>query len=300
MKTKNSLIIFSVSLVVSAVIVSGALVYFAQKNSSIASAGNAQTSVTDKNGNTYSIEKETPVKLTVISDATCENCDTEKIESWLNGQVGSPLAVRYLDFTSTKAKEIIKNNNATFLPYLLLDSEITKNPKFTHLNHHVISKTTNGYYVDLVKIGAPIGRYLNVKNYTKDDPDAPKITSKSSVYDFGDVKLSNGKVTTEFSIKNEGKSPLEFLNANTSCGCTSAQIAVGGKTSPVYMMAGHQEPVKWRGSLAPGEEGKIIVHYDPTVHPNLQGAVTREVMIDTNDPNTPQIKFKIYVNQIKD
>jgi hypothetical protein len=126
------------------------------------------------------------------------------------------------------------------------------------------------------------------------------MTADESTYDFGDVRLSDSKVSAEFVIKNEGKSPLELLNANTSCGCTSAQIIAGEETSPVYMMAGHQEPVKWRGSLAPGEEGKILVHYDPTVHPELEGDVTRDVTIDTNDPNTPQLKLKINVNQIAD
>jgi len=116
-------------------------------------------------------------------------------------------------------------------------------------------------------------------------------------FDFGQVQLSNGKVSHEFIVKNEGKNPLEFLNANTSCGCTSTQIILKDNASPEYLMAGHQEPVKWQGSLGPGEEGKVIVYYDPAVHPELNGAVTREVMIDTNDPNAPQLKLRIHVNQ---
>ena len=297
MKKNNSLIIFSAALVLSAVIISGSIIY-TSKNTS---GSDEHVVVTDEHANTYVVEKDEPLKLTIISDTTCDNCDTEKIEDTLKKQTGLPLAVRRLDYGTAEAKKIINDNEANFLPYLLMGKEIEKQPNFAHLTHHFISKAKKGYFVDLMKMGAPIGRYLDATYYAKDDPSAPKITSaEESEYDFKDVHLSDGKVSAEFVIKNEGKSPLEFLNANTSCGCTSTKIVLPNESSPEYTMAGHGAPVKWHGSLAPGEEGKIMVYYDPTVHPDLNSAVTRTVTIDTNDPNTPQLKLKIHANQISD
>jgi len=300
MKINKSLLIFSIALVISSVIVSGSLIYFSQNNAPAVLGGDEHTSITDEQGNVYSIEKEDPTKLTIISDTSCWSCSTEKVEAWLKGQVGTQLAIRRLEYDSPAAEDLINTNGITFLPYLLTDNGIEQRSNFKHLAHHIFSKSDTGYYVDLIKIGQPIGRYLDSAYYAKNDPEAPKIVSKSSTYDFGDVRLSGGKVSTEFIVKNEGKNPLDFLNASPSCNCTSAQIVVGGETSPVYLMAGHGEPVNWRGSLAPGEEGKIIVYYDPSIHPDLNEVVTREVTINTNDPNTPRIKFKINVNQIKD
>jgi len=293
MSKKSSLHFFSIALLASSIILGGTLIY-----STVYDAGAGYTTITDDQNNTYVVEKEDPIKLTIVNDSSCENCSTEKIEPWLKNQIGTQLAVRRLDYSSPEAKELINANEATFLPYLLLDSEVSKRSNFGHLLHHVITKNSQGYYVDTIKLGQPVGRYLDVANYAKDDPEAPRIVADEESYDFGKVRLSDGQVSTEFVIRNEGRSPLELINANTSCGCTSAQIVVGEETSPVYMMAGHQEPVKWRGSLASGEEGKIVVFYDPTVHPELEGDVTREVTLDTNDPNTPQLKLKIDVNQI--
>ena len=298
MNKNNSLFFFSIALITSAIIIGGSIIYATQKTASATSDTDNQAVIVDKNNNAYVVEKDEPLKLTIISDATCDNCDTGKIEDTLKRQTGTPLAIRRLDYKTTEAKEIINDNEATFLPYLLMGKEIEKQSNFAHLTHHFISKTKNGYYVDLVKMGAPVGRYLDAVYYAKDDPAAPKIVSAEKEDDFKDVHLSGGKVSTAFIIKNEGKSPLEFLNANTSCGCTSAKIVLPDGSSPDYMMAGHGEPVKWSGSLAPGEEGKIVVYYDPNVHPDLNGAVTRTVTIDTNDPNTPQLKLKIHANQI--
>lgn len=291
-KKNNSLLIFSIALIASSLIIGGSIIYSAQSN------GNDQMWLTDDYGNVYAIEKEEPVKLTIITDAKCEACKTDQMEVWLKGQIGMPFAVRRLEFSDPEGMKIIAENNAEFLPYFLIDNSIEKLSRFTHLSHHVVTKSNESYYVDLVKMGATIGRYLDASYYAKDDPNAPKIVAIQKEFDFGTVPLSGGKVSTEFVVKNEGKSPLEFLNANTSCGCTSAQIELANEASPEYKMAGHGEPVKWRGSLAPGETGKIIVHYDPSIHPDLNGSVTREVMIDTNDPNTPQLKLKIHANQI--
>ncbi len=294
MKKNTTSYFFSAALVISAVIIGGSIIY-ATKAKTPASD---HMTIMDEDNNAYVVEKDKPLKLTVISDRNCDTCDPKELESILKMQTGMQLAVRRMDFEDTEAKTVLSDNKAEFLPYLLIDKDIEKHPNYTHLTHHLISPVKEGYILDLMKMGMSVGRYLNATYYAKEDSNAPKATTGKRDYDFGDVHLSDGKVSTAFVIKNEGKSPLEFLNANTSCGCTSVKVVLPNNSSPEYMMAGHQAPVKWKGVLAPGEEGRIIVYYNPNMHPDLNGAVTREVMIDTNDPNAPQLNFKIYVNQI--
>lgn len=287
--------ILAAAIVIAAVFISAAVVY-GVKVGSVETDSIEQLTV-EKNGETFIVEQDDPITMTVITDKTCEACDTEEIEVWIKKQVAGTIAIQYLDYSSEKGRELFDIYEGFYFPFLLLGSEVEGLGNFTHLTHHVITKTGDRYLVDLEKIGMNIGKYVGVESYEKDDPNAPSISIPESSYDFGEVKLSGGKVERSFVIKNEGKSPLVFLGLNTSCGCTSAKVITSGGESPEYKMAGHGEPVKWRGELAPGEEGKIVVFYDPSVHPDLDGDVTRTISIKTNDPNIPDSKIKIFVHQ---
>jgi len=62
-----------------------------------------------------------------------------------------------------------------------------------------------------------------------------------TVYDFGDIQLSDGAVTCSFSMKNISAKPVVIYNVVSSCGCTG---------------------VKWsREPILPGKSGKITATY---------------------------------------
>lgn len=62
-----------------------------------------------------------------------------------------------------------------------------------------------------------------------------------TVHDFGDIMLSDGPVTAEFTVKNVSSDPMVIYNVVTSCGCTNVEWT--------------RQPVK------PGESGKIKATY---------------------------------------
>ena len=64
-----------------------------------------------------------------------------------------------------------------------------------------------------------------------------------TIYDFGDIKGSDGPVTHVFTIKNEGDAPLTITNATSSCGCT--------------------KPEYTESPIAPGKTGELKVTYSP-------------------------------------
>jgi hypothetical protein len=132
--------------------------------------------------------------------------------------------------------------------------------------------------------------------------DAPKVITSEVKKSLGTVELSKGVVTTEFTIKNEGKSDLVIDKLSSSCGCTSASLVYQGTEGPRFYMAGHgqAEPdPSWKVSIAPGDEAKVKVYYDPTVHPELTGPVTREVSVHSNDPVDFETKLTITLEQEK-
>ncbi len=122
--------------------------------------------------------------------------------------------------------------------------------------------------------------------------DAPKISTSEVKRDLGTVRLSQGIVTTDFTIKNSGKSDLIVDKLSSSCGCTSGSLVYRGKEGPRFYMAGHGQAApdpSWQVAIAPGDEA--------TVHPDLTGPVTREVSIHTNDPVDFETKLTITLNQ---
>jgi len=131
---------------------------------------------------------------------------------------------------------------------------------------------------------------------------APRIATTETEKDIGTVSQRNGMVTTEFTIKNEGKNDLIIDKLSSSCGCTSASLVYQETEGPRFYMAGHgqAEPdPNWKVSIAPGDEAKVKVYYDPSIHPDLTGPVTREVSVHSNDPVDFETKLTITLDQEK-
>lgn len=132
--------------------------------------------------------------------------------------------------------------------------------------------------------------------------DAAKISTSETKKDLGVVSQSKGTTTTDFFIKNEGKSDLVIDKLSSSCGCTSASLIYQSQESLRFYMAGHgfDEPNEnWQVAIAPGDEAIVRVYYDPTVHPDLVGPVTRTISIHSNDPIDFETKLTITLNQEK-
>ncbi len=116
--------------------------------------------------------------------------------------------------------------------------------------------------------------------------DAPKIVINESEHDLGKVSQIKGVVTTDFEFSNQGESDLIIGKLSSSCGCTSATVVYDGKVGPTFTMEGHgqENPTDWEVAIGPGDTAILRIFYDPTVHPDLVGPVTRTVSVFSNDP----------------
>ena len=102
-------------------------------------------------------------------------------------------------------------------------------------------------------------------------PGLPDIALERAEADLG--SLPNGEVRTfEVAVTNRGQGDLVIEAVTTSCGCTTASI----------------EP----GVIAPGGTGDLIIRYDSGAHgADFSGRVARQVFVDTNDPDEPEVEF---------
>lgn len=85
------------------------------------------------------------------------------------------------------------------------------------------------------------------------------ISTPEAVYDFGEIKEADGKVSHTFLIKNEGDAPLVITRVIASCGCTT--------------------PEWTREPIAPGKTGELTVTFDPAGRP---GQFTKTVAVYSN------------------
>ncbi|RJQ26515.1 DUF1573 domain-containing protein [Candidatus Parcubacteria bacterium] len=141
---------------------------------------------------------------------------------------------------------------------------------------------------------------LRAKLLANAPKNAPKISIPELKKDLGIVSIAKGTVSTEFTIKNEGKSNLTVNKLSSSCGCTSASLTYKNIEGPRFYMAGHGFPENdpnWKAEIAPGDTAKIKIYYDPTVHTDLIGPVTRTISIHSNDPVEFETKLTITLDQ---
>ncbi|MEE8358527.1 MAG: DUF1573 domain-containing protein [Candidatus Hydrothermarchaeales archaeon] len=130
--------------------------------------------------------------------------------------------------------------------------------------------------------------------------DRPKILINPVKYDFGDVSVAKGVVSTTMIVVNEGKSDLVLYNIETSCMCTTAQLIVNGRESYVFGMdmGDGKHPTGWSETIPSGQNAELKIYYDPTMHEDQRGPLTRTISVFSNDPVDFEYNVRIEANQI--
>lgn len=97
----------------------------------------------------------------------------------------------------------------------------------------------------------------------------PVMTFEKTEHNFGKIREQDGRVTTVFTFKNEGMTPLILNSVRASCGCTSPKWP--------------KEPIE------PGQTGEITVTYNPSGRP---GRFQKTITINSNANEATK---KIYI-----
>ncbi len=109
-------------------------------------------------------------------------------------------------------------------------------------------------------------------------PSAPGRIQLSAVeFDFGTVP-NTAPVSHTFQVRNTGQGSLRIEGVSTSCGCTSAKVALR--------------------ELAPGETSALTVTYDPLAHDGALGEFVRIVYVRSDDPEAPEVTLTIRVRVV--
>jgi hypothetical protein len=104
----------------------------------------------------------------------------------------------------------------------------------------------------------------------------PNIAVEVTSLDLGSVV--NGEIVRrDLPLRNEGEADLVIDSIITSCTCTQATI------NPMI--------------IAANQNGILHIEFDSGFHgPDLTGPLIRQVFINSNDPQQPELKVELYVN----
>ncbi len=122
-----------------------------------------------------------------------------------------------------------------------------------------------------------------------------KLAFDPPTYNFGDVRQEAGTVEHTVTLRNDGATAVTITRLVTSCMCTTARITLQGEQSPSFGM--HTTGTRWSGVLAPGAEAAVTIMYDPTVHPDLRGPVTRTIDVYVEGGADAVASMNIRLNQ---
>lgn len=128
----------------------------------------------------------------------------------------------------------------------------------------------------------------NIASYSVSDRDKPQVKFDSAFSDLGKMSVKDVK-TAEFTIVNTGSKPLTLYKISSSCDCTFGQVDIDGNKSPEFSM---HASGSWTGTVESGKKAVLSVIYKPSIMP-VSGVVTRDVYVQTNDPENPKLTFTV-------
>ena len=134
-------------------------------------------------------------------------------------------------------------------------------------------------------------------SFSSQNIDTPAVVSSvvtvvEPTYDFGQIDILAGKVSTFFTLKNEGTENVTIASAFTSCMCTEGEI--DGFTFGMNKLTGADIVIP------AGGEKTLKATYDPLAHgPNGVGKIKRELTLETNSSVTPEIEVFFTADVIK-
>jgi len=150
--------------------------------------------------------------------------------------------------------------------------------------------------VILVAVVVVIG-FLGGKDKGNDSQEVAVISSSSIViendeYDFGDIDIFGGEVSTEYTLVNTGNENVLVISATTSCGCTEGEI--GGESFGMHFGMNNDVVIPANSSIT------MTGIFDPLAHgPDAVGPITRILLLQTNSLMTPELEVRISANVTK-
>lgn len=121
---------------------------------------------------------------------------------------------------------------------------------------------------------------------------AAVLVAAETDFDFGQVRINDGLISHNFTVKNDSAAAITIKKIYTSCMCTTAVWKDKNGTAGPFGMPGHGAIPEVSRTLAPGETATVEVTFDPAAHgPAGIGRVERLVYLENDAAEPFVLKF---------
>lgn len=190
-KTKNlvSLIILLAGLLLGSVFVDVAQLV---KGSGVSQKALNKTDVFELNDRTWVAYSEPIVKVSVITDDECEECQPDEVLTWLRKMVPTILSAK-IDYESAEGEKILEDAGIKSIPAFAFSPEI-ENTGFYEQAQMLFDKSGDQYILNTAQLGAPVGKYTELPEINEDDIKVGNEDSKVKLVLFSDFQCPYSKV----------------------------------------------------------------------------------------------------------
>lgn len=160
-----------------------------------------------------------------------------------------------------------------------------------------ISNGVNKYVIGIIGFLALMLLLVFTNPTQQQQPEENKLVDSvleatPSTYDFGEIDIFGGKVTTTYTITNTGVEAVTITAAETSCMCTEGLI--GALSFGMHGSSGGTVVIQG------GASEVLTAVFDPLAHgPEGTGKIKRELHLRTNSSTVPEVEVTFSGDVIK-
>ncbi len=172
----------------------------------------SKTDIVSAAGKTWVAYDQPIVRVTALTDETCEKCQTDEALVWLR-RIAPTVSVEKLDVSKDKnAKEIAESAQVMFIPAFVFSKEIAELSIFEQAGQ-LFRKLEKGdeYALDTAQVGIPVGKYLELPEIDEKDIKTGPEDAPVRVVEFTDFQCPYCKAfhdTVQTTLKEYGDKAL--------------------------------------------------------------------------------------------
>jgi protein-disulfide isomerase len=145
-----------------------------------------QADIFENNGKTWVSYTEPIVKVQVINDDACKNCDATQALVWLKRIVPTILTEK-VDAASDQGKALAENLGIKYLPAFVFSTSVEQTDFYAQAST-LFNKKNDSYVLDTAQLGLEPGEYLSSPSIGADDIKIGSDDAKVKLFEFSDFQ----------------------------------------------------------------------------------------------------------------
>jgi len=156
------------------------------KGSGVSQKALNETDAFELNGKTWVAYSEPNVKVSVITDDNCEECQPDEVLLWLRRMFPTLLSSK-ISYDSTEGEKMLTDAGVKSIPVFAFSPEV-ENTDFYDQAQVLFDKKGDYYILNTAQLGAPVGKYTEIPEIKETNIKVGNEDSKIKLIVFSDFQ----------------------------------------------------------------------------------------------------------------